>query len=119
MFPYDGDVVVTCAPDAPPLTEATPESTTPSPTAIDRGGLPTSFPDDDGWTRAPVSDNTFAPAVGGATEGSGGGDDDGGNTAVIAGSVAGGVALLAILGVAAYKLKKPPPPPSYDDLVGA
>ncbi|CAM9389967.1 unnamed protein product, partial [Hapterophycus canaliculatus] len=133
VFPYDGDVVVTCAPAG----TATLPGPTPAPTDGDRS---VSAPDDDGWTRspvsegspAPVSEDTPAPVVGGtpdeagaeAEAGAGAGDDSGEgdetNTAVIAGSVAGAVALLAILGVAAYKLKKPPPPPpSYDDLVGA
>ena len=121
MVPFDGDVTITCASDAPALGET---PVTPAPTASGttiRGGIG----DDDEATRAPVGpedgSDSGPGADGAATDGSSG-EDSGGdsNTGVIAGSVVGGIALLAIAGVVAYKLKKsPPPPPSYDDLVGS
>ena len=122
MLPYDGEVVITCAPAttptlSPDVTSGAPvETPTPSPGSRD---VPTQV----GQTRAPVPslNETLSPAEvdvsGERSEGGGSGE-----TAVIVGGVVGGVALLAILGAVAYKMKKatpPPPPPSYDDLVGA
>ncbi|CBJ33995.1 expressed unknown protein [Ectocarpus siliculosus] len=118
VVPYDGDVVVTCAPaTTPTLTPATSPAPTPTATSTDGGN------DDGTATRMPVegthAPGTVAPVVAGGEDGDGDGGG-GSDTVVIAAGVAGGVALLAILGAVAYKLKKnPPPPPSYDDLVGA
>eukprot|EP00752_Nemacystus_decipiens_P017485 g15676.t2 len=117
VVPFDGDVTITCATDAPPLGETTPA---PSVSGTGNRGIDDDATDDSA-TRAPV-DATTSPADGAEVDGAGQESDGGGdsNTGVIAGSVAGGVALLAIAGVVAYKLKKtPPPPPSYDDLVGS